>query len=152
MTKVTSVDQKGIDLIKGFEGWSSRPYLCSAGIPTIGYGSTFYEDGTKVKMMDPSISKARGESLLKHTLNSFEKYVDSYCIDTISQNQFNSLTSFCYNIGPNALKNSTLIKKVNGDKNDKTIRDEFMKWVRAGGKVIKGLTIRRKAEADLYFS
>jgi len=84
-------------------------------------------------------------------LIKFEQYVDSYCVDTLTQNQFDALVSFCYNVGPVNLKNSTLIKKVNKNPNDPTIKDEFLKWVKANGKTLKGLVTRRTAEFELYF-
>ena len=111
--KVTKISKKGIDLIKKFEGLKLKPYLCSAGVPTIGYGNTFYENGKKVQLSDPAISQERADQLLAFTLTSFEKYVDSFCRDDISQNQFDALVSFCFNLGPNSLKSSTLLKKVN---------------------------------------
>ena len=150
--KVTKISQGGIDLIKKFEGLKLKPYLCSAGVPTIGYGNTFYETGKKVTLNDPVITEKRAEELLSHLLVSFEKYVDSYCRDDISQNQFDALVSFAYNLGPNSLKSSTLLKKVNANPTDPTIKAEFLKWTKAGGKVLKGLVLRREAEAALYFS
>lgn len=150
--KITSTGKKGLDLIKRFEGLKLKPYLCSAGVPTIGYGNTFYEDGKKVTLNDSLITEQRASDLLSLTVKTFEKHVDSFCRDDINQNQFDALVSFAYNLGPNSLKNSTLLKKVNANPNDPTIRDEFMKWTKAGGKVLKGLVERRKAEADLYFS
>ena len=155
MSKITKIGQKGIDLIKKFEGFSAKPYPDPGtnGIPyTIGYGATFYPDGKKVTMSDKLLTESEGIDLLKHTLNKFEQYVDSYCIDTINQNQFDALVSFCYNVGPANLKSSTLLKKVNINPNDPTIKDEFLKWNKAAGKVLKGLTTRRQAESNLYFS
>ena len=151
MEKITKTGTQGIDLIKKFERFKGKPYKCPAGICTIGYGATFYPNGKKVTMTDKEITEAEAVELLKDMLSSFERYVDSYCIDTITQNQFDALVSFCYNLGPSNLKSSTLIKKVNLNINDETIRVEFMKWVKAGGKTLKGLVTRRTAEADLYF-
>lgn len=150
--KVTKISNQGIDLIKAFEGFSSKPYLCPAKIPTIGYGATFYPDGKKVTMNDTPITEEKGVELLKSMLVKFEQYVDSYCIDTITQGQFDALVSFCYNLGPSNLKSSTLLKKVNKDPNDPTIEAEFMKWTKAGGKTLKGLVRRREAEVKLYFN
>lgn len=150
--KVTKASQKGLDLIKRFEGLKLKPYQCPAGIPTIGYGNTYYPSGAKVKLTDPAITKEKAEELLKFLLTSYEKGVDSFCRDDINQNQFDALTSFAYNVGVGNLQKSTLIKKVNRNPNDPTIRAEFMKWNKAGGKVLLGLTRRRQAEADLYFS
>jgi len=150
--KVTKASQKGLDLIKRFEGLKLKPYQCPAGIPTIGYGNTYYPSGAKVKLTDPAITKEKAEELLKFLLTSYEKGVDSFCRDDINQNQFDALTSFAYNVGVGNLQKSTLIKKVNKNPSDPTIRAEFMKWNKGGGKVLLGLTRRRQAEADLYFS
>jgi lysozyme len=150
--KITKISQKGIDLIKKYEGLKLKPYLCPAGVATIGYGNTFYEDGRRVRMTDPQITEERASELLSHTLKTFEKYVDSYCRDDINQNQFDALVSFAFNLGPYNLKNSTLLKKVNADPNDSEIRKEFLKWTKAGGRVLKGLVRRRTEESDLYFS
>jgi len=149
--KITKISENGINLIKRFEGFSSKPYLCPAKICTIGYGATFYPNGKKVTMADKAVTEAEGVELLKSMLIKFEQYVDSYCIDKITQNQFDALVSFCYNLGPANLKASTLLKKVNKNPNDETIRAEFMKWTKASNKVLKGLVVRRQAEADLYF-
>ncbi len=170
--KITKTSQKGIDLIKSFEGFSSKPYLCPAKVPTIGYGATFYPNGKRVTMKDSPITEEEGVDILKSMLVSFERYVDSYTRDDISQNQFDALVSFAYNLGPNNLKVSTLLKKVNSNPNDESIRAEFMKWVYSGDgsrngvdddndgiidekgekRRLKGLVRRREAEANLYFS
>jgi len=150
--KITKIGNAGINLIKSYEGLKLKPYLCPAKIPTVGYGNTFYENGTKVTMNDPAITEERAVELLLFILKGFEQHVDSYCVDTITQNQFDALTSFCYNVGAGNLKSSTLLKKVNVDPNDPTIKDEFMKWTRGGGKVLPGLVKRRTSEAELYFT
>lgn len=150
--KITKIGTKGLDLIKSFEGLKLKPYLCPANVPTVGYGSTFYENDKKVKLTDPSITEQRASELLLDSLKGFEKYVDSYCRDDINQNQFDALVSFCYNLGPANLKSSTLLKKANVNPNDPTIAQEFLRWNKAGGRALKGLTKRRQAESDLYFS
>ena len=150
--KITKTSKKGIDLIKKHEGFKSKPYLCPANVPTIGFGATFYPDGRKVKLSDEPISEVIAEVILKKHLEKFEQYVDSYCTDKLNQNQFDALVSFCYNLGPANLKSSTLLKKVNANPNDPTIKDEFMKWVKAGGRTLRGLVTRRTEEASLYFS
>ena len=149
--KITKTGKAGIEMIKTFEGFRSAPYKCSAGVPTIGYGATFYPGGKKVTMTDPSITEEKAVELLANMLVSFEKYVDSYCRDDINQNQFDALVSFAYNLGPANLKSSTLLKKVNANPEDETIAAEFIKWVKAGGKTLKGLVRRREAESQLYF-
>ena len=149
--KITKTGAAGIELIKTFEGFKSAPYKCPAGIPTIGYGATFYPNDKKVTMTDKALTETESVELLKHMLVSFEKYVDSYCRDDINQNQFDALVSFAYNLGPANLKSSTLLKKVNANPADESIKLEFMKWVKAGGKTLKGLVARREAESKLYF-
>lgn len=151
MPKITKVSEDCINLIKQYEGFRSKAYICPAGIPTIGYGATFYENGQKVKMGDPDITEERATQLLKHMLEKFEQYVDSYCRDDINQHQFDALVSFCYNVGPQNLKSSTLLKKVNLNPIDESIKLEFGKWVKGGGKTLPGLVKRRKSESDLYF-
>jgi len=150
--KITKLSQKGVDLIKQFEGLSLTPYVCAGGINTIGYGNTYYTNGKKVSLKDPKITLEQAEELLKHSLSTYEKAVDSFCRDDISQPQFDALVSFAYNVGTGALQKSTLIKKVNANPKDVTIADEFLKWNKAGGRVLVGLTRRRQAEANLYFS
>ena len=91
MSKVTTIGEEGVALIKSFEGFRSHPYKCPAGIPTIGYGATFYPNGKKVTMDDPAITEQQATDMLKNMLEGFEKHVDSYCIDTVNQNQFDAL-------------------------------------------------------------
>lgn len=144
--------QKMVNIIKRFEGFRSRPYLCAAGVPTIGYGSTRYADGKKVSLEDGIITEGEATELLLKTLEKFERGVREEVISKINQNQFDALVSFTYNLGVGAFKKSTLLKKVNVNPNDPSITDEFLKWVKAGGKALKGLQLRRKIEADYYFS
>jgi lysozyme len=150
--KITKVSSKGLDIIKKYEGFSSKPYLCPSKVITIGYGSTYYEDGSKVKLTDSPITQERATELLEALLVSFERAVDSYCTDAINQNQFDSLVSFAYNCGVGNLKSSTLLRKVNVNPNNPTIKDEFLKWTKGGGKTLSGLVRRRTEEAQLYFS
>ena len=149
--KINQISQRGLSLIKRFEGVELKPYLCPGGIPTISIGCTYYEDGTKVKMTDAPISEARAMDIFLNVVKHYERSVDSFCRDDINQNQFDALVSFCYNLGAGALKSSTLLKKVNANPNDELIRLEFLKWNKAQGKVLNGLTLRRQAEAELYF-
>lgn len=150
--KVTRIDIAGIDLITRFEGFRAEPYLCPANVPTIGYGTTRYHNGVKVSLSDLPITEEKALQYLLHDVFQFELAVDAMATDLVTQNQFNALVSFAYNLGSAALKGSTLLKKVNKDPEDKTIRDEFYKWVYADGKKLDGLIRRRAAEAELYFS
>lgn len=147
------IGEKGLALIKDFEGWYSKPYLDPVGIATIGYGFTYYLPGRKkVTLKDKPLSKAEGEPMLKEILTNYENDVKRLVKKPINQNQFDALISFTYNLGATNLGKSTLLKKVNKDPNDPTIASEFMKWVNAGGKPFSGLIRRRKAEADLYYT
>lgn len=146
------ISDKGLELIADFEGFRSNPYLDSAGVPTIGYGSTFYLDNTKVTMQDKPISECDAKVLLGLVANNFAKQVDDSLDVEVNQNQFDALVSFTYNLGIGNLRKSTLLKKVNANPCDPNIALEFERWVRAGGKVLNGLVKRRKKEAELYFS
>lgn len=146
------ISKTGIDLIKSFEGLKLTAYKCSAGVSTIGYGSTFYPDFKAVKMGDKLKDKKEAEELLRITLIEFEKNVSALFYNVIlKQNQFDALVSFAFNLGTGALAGSTLFRKVKINPNDKSIALEFAKWVNAGGKKLPGLIRRRKAESDLYF-
>lgn len=149
--RITSTSKSGIDFIKRWEGFRSKPYRCQAGVATIGYGATYYEDGRRVAMTDSEITEVRAEMLLANLLKTYEKAVDSFTRDDLNQFQFDALVSFCYNVGVQALKDSTLLKKVNLDPNDKLISKEFMKWVNANKKRSEGLVKRRQKEAEYYF-
>ena len=139
------------ELIKKFEGCELKAYQCPAGILTIGFGSTRYEDGLAIRKGD-TITQAKAELLLEVTLMRFIKEVEKMVKSNINQNQKDALTDFAYNCGIGNLNSSTLLKKVNANPNDVTIKDEFLKWNKAKGKVLNGLTKRRQAEATLYFS
>lgn len=142
---------KGIPIIRKFEGLKLRAYLCPANVWTIGYGNTFYENGSKVQEGD-KITLERADKLLFFVVQKFEAEVKKLVKSAINDNQLGALTSFAFNVGAGNLAKSTLLKKVNANPNDSSIRDEFMRWTKAGGKVLNGLVTRRKAEADLYFS
>ena len=155
-----TLDNKGYLLIANFEGLRLKPYLCSAGVPTIGYGSTFYPSGRKVTMRDKPITQETAFWMLKQVANMFAKDVDSLVTSNINQNQFNALVSFAFNLGsdidadniPEGLGDSRLLRRVNANPNDPEIAREFVKWNKAGGRVLDGLTKRRLKEAELYFT
>jgi lysozyme len=149
--KITQISNACIDLVKSFEGFFPKPYKCPANVCTIGYGSILYENGSKVQMTDPPITEQRAIELMRWELNQKAKEVDAMTTDAVTQYQFDALVSFAYNCGSNALKCSTLLKRVNANPTDPTIKDAFMMWVKANGKTLKGLVRRREAEAALYF-
>ena len=146
------IDKKGLSLIAEFEGLSLKPYKCSASIPTIGYGSTYYENGTRVQMSDAPITKQRAEQLLQHTADRFASKVFNLLKKPVSQNQFNALVSFAFNVGSGALASSTLLKLVNVNPNDAMIAKEFLKWNKVNKVPVQGLTNRRIKESALYFT
>ena len=140
----------GIDLIKRFEGFHSKPYICPAGVATIGYGST-YLNGRKVTMQTRPISEPEAIAALQTDLIKFERIVRSKLKVPVNQNQFDALVSHTYNTGGS----DTLFRLVNtgADADADTIRSWFeTRYITAAGKVMRGLIARRKAEADLFFS
>lgn len=143
------VSQSCINLIKQFEGCKLTPYICPAGLPTIGFGSTRYADGRKVSLGDPKISQAEADKLLMDTIVEYEQGVNKAVAKPLTQNQFDALVDFAYNTGVSKMQQSTLIKKVvAGD--FVGAKAEFGKWVYGGGKVLPGLVKRRAAEAELF--
>jgi lysozyme len=145
------LNDKGKDLIKLFEGCKLVAYKCSAAKDTIGYGNTFYENGTSVKPGD-KITQERANELFEIIAKEFADKVAPLVKSLVTPNQFAALTSFAYNAGIGNLKSSTLLKKVNANPNDPSIALEFAKWDKAGGKVLAGLTKRRASESKLYFT
>lgn len=146
------LNNDGYRLISKHEGFRSKPYLCPAKIATIGYGNTYYPDGTRVTLLDKEITEQQAFDMFKEIADRFAKKVSRLVTSPINQNQFNALVSFSYNVGMANFMKSTLLKKVNANHNDASITNEFMKWNKAGGKELRGLTLRRKDEALIYFS
>ena len=140
---------KGVALIKQFEGFSAKPYLCPAGVPTIGYGATYYPDGKRVTMADRPVSEADATAMLRSMLASYEAGVSRYVLVPVTQGQFDALVSFAYNLGLSALKSSTLLRLLNA-RDYAGAAAQFARWNRAGGKVLPGLTRRREAERKLF--
>lgn len=146
------ISENGLKLIKKFEGLSLKPYLCSAGIPTIGFGNTFYENMKKVTLQDETITEERADSLFNFLVTTnYVNVVNRLVIVDINQNQFDALVSFVYNLGSGNFEKSTLLKKVNQE-DFIGASLEFEKWNRASGKVLNGLTKRRLSEKELFLS
>jgi lysozyme len=146
------INQASINLIKSFEGFFAKPYLCPAFVATIGYGTIKYPSGVKVKLTDPPITEKKALDYLIYEVTEKAKLIDPMLRDDLTENQFGALVSFSYNLGEGALKQSTLRIKINENPLNLEIRNEFSKWVYANGKKLNGLIRRRKAEADLYFT
>lgn len=153
-----TLSHQGETLIKKFESCRLEAYKDTAGVWTIGYGNISYENGTKVKQGD-KIAQWRAEDLFKRIAQRFVNDVN-YLTKGIqlTQNQFDALVSFAYNVGsdidqdtiPEGLGDSTLLKMILNNPENPDISKEFLKWNKAGGEVLSGLTRRRKAEAHLY--
>ena len=143
------INKAGKDLIKRFEGCKLKAYKCPANVWTIGFGNTFYEDGTKVKEGDV-ITQERADELFDVIISDFVRMTDALVKSDVTENNFSALVSFTFNVGTGNLKKSTLLRKVNANPKDPSIRAEFMKWTRANNVVLKGLVRRREAEAKLY--
>jgi lysozyme len=142
---------RGIAIIRKYEGLRLQAYICPSGLPTIGFGATFYENGSKVQMGD-KITRERADQLLFFQVSLFAGEVRRTVKSNLNDNQLGALVSFCFNVGGGAFSRSTLAKKANANPNDPTIRNEFMRWTRGGGKVLPGLVRRREEEANLYFA
>jgi len=137
----------GINLIKLFEGCKLTAYKCPAGIWTIGFGNTYYEDGSKIKEGD-KITQQRADALLANLLPKYEAIVKKKITIPLTQNQFDALVSYVWNTGGS----DTLYKLINNKASDDEIRTWFeTKYITGGGNVLPGLVKRRKAEADLFF-
>ena len=134
---------KGIELIKHFEGCELEAYKCPAGVWTIGYG---HIKGVKEGM---TITESQAEEMLKSELNEYEGYINNLVTAELNQNQFDAMLSWVYNLGGGNLKASTLLKVLNSGDYD-GVPAQMMRWNKAGGKVLEGLTRRRQAEADLF--
>jgi len=138
------------ELCKRFEGFRAKPYLCPAGIPTIGYGSTYYADGKKVTLNDSSISQeAANDLLLGELQHTYLTGVLRNCpILATDERKCNAIVDFCYNLGVGRLQTSTLKRKINAQDWDGA-KEQLMLWTKGGGKVLPGLLKRRQAEVTL---
>ena len=146
MSKLTS--SVGLNLIKGFEGKRTVSYDDGVGVWTIGYGTIKYPNGVQVKKGD-TCTEQQAEDYLRNDLEKFETAVNKLVKVPLTQNQFDALASFIYNLGETNLANSTLLKKLN-KRDYQGAADQFLVWNKAGGKVMKGLVRRREAERSLF--
>jgi lysozyme len=137
-------------LARRFEGLILHPYLCAAGVPSIGYGATYYEDGRAVTLNDAAITKERAEALLHWMVcNVYLPAVLKLCPHVETPERLAALIDFAFNLGTGRLRQSTLRRRVNeGDWESAKV--EIMKWIRGGGRVLRGLVLRRTAERNLF--
>lgn len=140
-----TTSKKGISLIKYYEGFRNSAYYDAVGVPTIGYGTTA---GVR---MGTKITEKEGEALLQADVRRFENDVNRLVKVSLTQTQFDAVVSFVYNLGPTNFAGSTLLKLINQGRFD-LAKDQFIRWNKAGGKVLSGLTKRRTSEATLFES
>ena len=144
------ISAEGLAIIKRHEGFRSHPYRDAVGIPTIGYGATFYPvTGRRVSMADPPLSEPQASALLEAMVERFAAGISRYAQVPLTQNQFDALVSWAYNVGLEAARTSTLMRRLNaGDYQGAA--DQLPRWNRAGGRVLPGLTRRRAAERAMF--
>lgn len=144
---MTRLSEKGLNLIKRFEGLRLKSYKCAANVDTVGYGHT----GPEV-VPGMTISEEQAERYLKEDLERFEQCVSSFVKLKINQNEYDALVSFSFNVGTNAFVNSTLLKKLNAGNKKSDVASEFLRWVKADGKTIPGLVRRREEEKKVFLT
>lgn len=142
-------NQEGQDIIKSYESLRLEAYHCSAGVCTIGWGSTTYTDMTPIKIGD-KISVETAQELFEFHVKRCEDAVSSVIMTPVTDNEFSAMVSLCYNIGPNAFKKSTLVKMLNRKEPLEDVAYQILQWNRSGGKVLNGLIKRRQSEHDLF--
>jgi len=145
-----TVNKAGIDLIKSFEGLHLKPYLCPAKIPTIGYGTIRYPNGKAVTLNDKAISEKEAEAYLIHEVHEKAVGVQKLVKVPLNDNEFAALVSFAYNVGLGAFGGSTLLRLLNSNADRVAVADQFLRWNKAAGKELSGLTRRRQAERSLF--
>jgi lysozyme len=142
------ISKLGLNLVRHFEGMYLRGYKCPANVWTIGYGHTGLVDGKPIHG-NMIITEEKAIELLQQDMAVFEKAVKDSVKVPLTQNQFDALVSFAFNVGAGALRNSTLLKLLNQGKYEE-VPAQFLRWNKGGGKVLAGLTRRRKAEGHLF--
>ncbi|MBO0934607.1 lysozyme [Fibrella aquatilis] len=141
------ISKKGLDLIKYFEQLRLTAYYCPANVLTIGYGHTGHDVHEGL-----TITQEHATDLLLDDVARFETCVNHTISKPLTQNQFDALVSLAYNIGETAFSRSTLAKEINQDPTSKAVRQQYMLWVKAKGRVLPGLVVRRSKELALYFA
>ena len=142
--------EEGLQIIKDSEGFRMDAYLCPAGIATIGWGSTYYANGNKVKLGE-SITREQADDELLFEINRCIPQIKSVVKVPLNNNQLSALVSFVYNLGIGKFSKSTLLRKLNKGDYDGAA-NEFIRWTKAGGVVLPGLVKRRDREKSLFLS
>ncbi len=150
-----NISQKGLDLIRNFEGFKAFPYQDARGVWTIGYGTTYYPNGFKVSQTDMSVNEEQAITCLRYHIDRRVIPAIKKCLGNcekviLAQHQIDALCSFIYNVGTSAFEGSTLLKDIKAGATEEVITTDFMMWVKSGGMLLKGLVKRRQAEADYF--
>ena len=143
------INERGIEIVKSFEGLALRPYVCAGGVNSVGYGAIRSSTGGPIDPDMEPISETEAEVLLLRDLESSEGWVRRLIKTALTENQYSALTSFTFNVGAGALQRSTLRMKLNRGE-VQGAADEFPKWRIAGGRILAGLVRRRAAERILF--
>jgi lysozyme len=136
-------------LCRRFEGFYANPYLCPAGVPTIGFGFTRYLDGTAVTLLDPPMAREAAEDMLVALIErDYMPAVIRLCPELDTEGRLAAITDFAFNLGVNALRTSTLRRKIAAGAWDDEVPAQLRRWTRANGRVLRGLVLRREAEIE----
>ena len=146
------INERGIEIVKSFEGLALRPYVCAGGVNSVGYGATHSSTGGPIDLDMEPITEDEAEALLIRDLESAEGWVSRLIKTALTENQYSALVSFTFNVGGGgALQRSTLRMKLNRGEYQGAA-DEFPKWRMAGGRILAGLVRRRAAERSLFLA
>ena len=149
------INERGIEIVKSFEGLALRPYVCAGGVNSVGYGATRSSTGGPIDLdMEPIMeaeAEAEAETLLIRDLENSEGWVSRLIKTALTENQYSALVSFTFNVGAGALQRSTLRMKLNRSEYQGAA-EEFPKWRMAGGRILAGLVRRRAAERTLFLA
>ena len=145
-----TISENGLSMIASFESFEPKAYYCPAGVLTIGYGHTGTNAQGQELQESDTVTHEQAMRLLYEDVLWAEDAVNEQRLN-LTQNQFDALVSFVFNVGATAFANSTLLKKLKSCDFDEAA-DEFLRWNKAGGKVLRGLTARREAERELFLS
>jgi lysozyme len=149
--KLMNINAGGLSIITASEGFVPTPYRCPAGVASIGFGSTILLDGSRVKMDSPKVTRDEGKALLRRHLDHVESDILRVVRVPLNSNEFSALCSFVYNLGISRLISSTLKMRLNrGERLNAA--NEFPKWRRANGRILRGLVIRRELERRLFLT
>lgn len=135
----------GLEIIKNFEGFRAKAYICPAGVLTIGYGTTSSVHRGQV------VNESQATALLARDVVSFEREIKRSVKVPLEQHEFDALVSFVYNVGPGNFRSSTLLKRLNASAFQE-VPAQMMRWNKGGGRVLEGLNRRRAAEGRLFSS